>query len=205
MEGEYFPTFEKLAGKPKTKFLQNLDELQLWAGAENLASRIESAPITPEPLEKPLEKPLEEPLEKPLAIPLEKPLAIPLAIPLSSTESKPAFTTIPTPLTIEQTGLPTVKPPSMNVSDIIVRAITPEFKGKVPDAPKSIAAQVDEILQEKLPQTPLRERSIRLLEIPGRGLVVMVDGQAYEGVSDVPDEEVRHLIKLCVSEWEKIR
>jgi len=73
----------------------------------------------------------------------------------------------------------------------------------VKEAPKTIAGQIDEILQSKLPQTDLRNRSIRLIELPERGMVVMVDGQAYEGVGDVPDQEVRGLIQSCVAEWEK--
>lgn len=75
----------------------------------------------------------------------------------------------------------------------------------VREAPKTIAGQIDEILQSKLPQTDLHNRSIRLIELPERGMVVMVDGQAYEGVGDVPDQEVRGLIQSCVAEWEKSR
>ncbi|MCZ7553992.1 MAG: hypothetical protein M5U05_15660 [Anaerolineales bacterium] len=70
------------------------------------------------------------------------------------------------------------------------------------EVPKTIAEQIDEILQEKLPQTEMRNRGIRLMELPGRGMVVMVDGKSYEGVSDVPDDAVRELIQSCVAEWE---
>lgn len=108
---------------------------------------------------------------------------------------------------ISQQDIRTVKPPSMQLGDILARAINPEpkYKGEDSEAPKSIAAQVDEILQERLPASPLQGRSIRLVDVPGRGLIVTVDGKSYEGVSEIPDDEVRKLIQECVAVWEKTR
>jgi hypothetical protein len=34
--------------------------------------------------------------------------------------------------------------------------------------------------------------------------MVTLDGEKYQGVKDVPDEEVRNLIRSAVVEWEKI-
>lgn len=73
------------------------------------------------------------------------------------------------------------------------------------EAEKSIATQIDELLQEKLPFSLLRDHSIRLLELPDRGMVVFVDGESYDGVGDVPDPEVRQFIQSCVAEWESLR
>jgi hypothetical protein len=70
------------------------------------------------------------------------------------------------------------------------------------ESPQSIAAQVNKILQERLPSTPLKDHNIRLSDVPGEGLVVMVDLDRYEGVDEVPMPEVRELIKQCVAEWE---
>ena len=122
---------------------------------------------------------------------------------------------ISTPPPVFESGLPTaaagISPVQVSAAGVMSAAIPqvliPETKGKEKEkeAPKSIAAQVDEILQEKLPQSNMSQRAIRLIELPLRGLVVMVDGQAYEGVGDVPDEEVRKLIQECVSEWERTR
>lgn len=80
--------------------------------------------------------------------------------------------------------------------------VSPKTKEAVKEAPKTIAGQIDAILQEKLPYTELHNRSIRLMEFPERGMVVMVDGHSYEGVGDVPDPDVRQLIQSCVAEWE---
>jgi len=71
------------------------------------------------------------------------------------------------------------------------------------DEPSSMIAQIDEILQGALPHTFLKNRSIRLVEKPGQGMQVVVDGKAYEGIGDVPEEPVRLLIQRCVRHWEK--
>lgn len=81
--------------------------------------------------------------------------------------------------------------------------LQPPTAAKKPEPPQSIVAQIDEILQEALPHTVLKNRKIRLVETPGRGMQVVVDGNAYEGVGDVPEPEVRLLIQKCVSRWEK--
>lgn len=86
--------------------------------------------------------------------------------------------------------------------DILARALQPE--GARSKDPKSIAAQVDEILQEKLAQaSPVETRAVRLLDAPGNGVVVMIGLDTYEGVEAVPDAGIRELIRLCVQEWEK--
>ena len=77
-----------------------------------------------------------------------------------------------------------------------------------PAAPKSIAAQIDEILQEKLESSsldhlPIERRAIRLMELPGKGMMVMVGLDQYEGVEKVPDPEIRSLIREAVEAWEK--
>lgn len=73
---------------------------------------------------------------------------------------------------------------------------------------KSIASQVDEILQEKIDSLPAGEldpdqRATRLLELPGKGMVVMVGLNQYEGVEAVPDASIRKLISQAVAEWER--
>jgi hypothetical protein len=67
---------------------------------------------------------------------------------------------------------------------------------------KSIVAQIDEILQRKLLGSPYEDRKIRLVEMPNSGVVVIVDQNQYPGIDDVPDAEIRSLIRQSVSEWE---
>lgn len=105
------------------------------------------------------------------------------------------------PDVVTQTITPTVKKPSMNPIDLFAKAIQSDIK-QVNSAPKSIVAQIDEILQEKLEGSHLERRGIRLMEFLGKGMVVMVGLDQYEGVDEVPDEEVRNLIRSSVKEWE---
>lgn len=94
-----------------------------------------------------------------------------------------------------------VKRPSMSPVNVLARAIQSDVV--VPEPPaKSIVMQVDEILQEKLKDTPMEKRGVRLMELPNKGMVVMVGLDRYESVDEVPDEEVRGLIRSAVAEWE---
>lgn len=91
-------------------------------------------------------------------------------------------------------------PPSLNPVNILARAVAADANVKLP-AP-SIAAQVDEILQENLENSPLKNRGIRLMELPDRGMVVMVGMDQYDGVDAVPDPDVQGVIRSAVAEWE---
>ena len=95
-----------------------------------------------------------------------------------------------------------LKRPSMNPLDAFTRALQPVSQPTHPFA-RSIAEQVDEILQEMLMDSPLRSRAIRLLELPQKGMVVMVGLDQYAGVDAVPDEEIHSLIRSAVAEWER--
>ncbi len=64
----------------------------------------------------------------------------------------------------------------------------------------SIVEQIDEILQEKLAGSPLAHKEIRLKEIPG-GMAVLVGMERYNSLDEVPDPEIRALIKAAAREW----
>jgi hypothetical protein len=76
-------------------------------------------------------------------------------------------------------------------------------KSKADTAPESIAAQIDAILQARIENTPLGERGIKLQDIPGQGLVVMVGQEQYTDLTLVPDQQARAAIAEAVAEWEK--
>jgi hypothetical protein len=76
-------------------------------------------------------------------------------------------------------------------------------KGKAESTQQSIAAQIDEILQARIENSPLAERGIKIQELPGQGMVVMVGVEKYPDLSMVPDREVRDAIAAAVAEWEK--
>lgn len=68
---------------------------------------------------------------------------------------------------------------------------------------KSIVAQVDEILQEKLENSPLTRRGISMKDSPDGGLLVWVGLQQYSSIDDVPDLEIRQVLRESVEEWER--
>lgn len=87
----------------------------------------------------------------------------------------------------------------------IVKGIRLTMEGSMnkPSADPSIAAQVDAILQEKLKGTELEKRGVRLMELPGKGMVVMIGLDQYDTVEDVPFPEIKALLKSAVAEWER--
>ena len=97
--------------------------------------------------------------------------------------------------------VPPTQPVRVNPVDMFARALQSEVRTP-PAAQKSIPAQIDEILQEKLIDSPLAGRGIRLMELPSKGLVVMVGLQQYPGVDEVPDPEIRAIIRQSVADWE---
>ena len=70
-----------------------------------------------------------------------------------------------------------------------------------PAPPRSIAAQIDEILQEKLAASPLAGQTVRLSEDLGGGLKIIVGDHQYQGIDEVAEPDVRALIKSAVREW----
>jgi len=72
-----------------------------------------------------------------------------------------------------------------------------------PPAPKTITEQIDEILQARLMETPHHQRGIRMHAGPKGNAIFNVDGAAYEAVDEVPDLEVRAIIRAAIAEWEK--
>jgi hypothetical protein len=91
---------------------------------------------------------------------------------------------------------------SFSPINVLVRAMQADISKSSPE-PRSIAAQIDEILQELVIDSPLGDRAVRLMEFPGKGMVVMIGMDQYEEVDDVPDEEVKELIRAAVAEWER--
>ena len=69
-------------------------------------------------------------------------------------------------------------------------------------APQSIVEQIDAILQSQMVGTPLMERGIRLQESPEGGVLVWVGMEKFEGVNEVPDEQIQAAIRAAINVWE---
>ncbi len=66
---------------------------------------------------------------------------------------------------------------------------------------KSIAEQVDDILQERIKGTPLDQRGIRITEAPDGGLLIWVGIEKFNGLDEVPYEDIRDSIRKAAEEW----
>jgi hypothetical protein len=96
-----------------------------------------------------------------------------------------------------------IRRPSFNPIDIVSNALRADVRKPPRPADKSLAAQVDAVLQEKLKGTPLEKRGIRLTDMPDGGLLVQVGFDRFAGVEEVPDIEIREIIHSAVAEWRK--
>ncbi|MBM3123252.1 MAG: hypothetical protein FJZ97_13870 [Chloroflexi bacterium] len=67
--------------------------------------------------------------------------------------------------------------------------------------PLSMVEQIDAILQRKLAETSGGPRGVRLVEGSGGSLRVFVGVLSY-AYEDVPDDEVKRMIREAVAEWE---
>jgi hypothetical protein len=104
--------------------------------------------------------------------------------------------------------LPSSQPGQPSESEPKVEQTSPAVQPDVEAAPKperaagSIAAQIDEILQDRLEGTPLEGRGIKILELPGQGMVVMVGLDKYTDLEQIADPDVRRVIRDAVAGWE---
>ncbi len=69
---------------------------------------------------------------------------------------------------------------------------------------KSIVAQINDILQENLPGTPLDGKGIRLSEDLRHGVIVWIGQERFPGIEAVPDPEIQVAIRSAVSQWEAL-
>jgi len=100
----------------------------------------------------------------------------------------------PAPIVIAQPAPPPPVPSPVATPD---KSKTPAPYG----AGKSIAVQVDEILQEMLVNSPQAKRGIRIAESPDAGLVVYVGLEKFDGVDAIPYNDVKEIIRTAVAEW----
>ena len=107
------------------------------------------------------------------------------------------------PIQIEQPPIEITPAASeRNLVNSFLKSLQPGA-AKTPPQMKSLAAQVDEVLQEKLPLSGLSHHSIHLVDLPNYGMSVQVDREQYPGIDAVPDEDIRNLIREAVDEWKK--
>jgi hypothetical protein len=67
---------------------------------------------------------------------------------------------------------------------------------------KSIVEQINDLIQDKITNTPLAETGIKIQETP-KGVIVWIGNQSYPGLDTVPEGEAKQMIRKVVAEWEK--
>ncbi|MBI9049382.1 MAG: hypothetical protein JEZ00_08180 [Anaerolineaceae bacterium] len=68
---------------------------------------------------------------------------------------------------------------------------------------RSFVEQINDVLQDMLELTPLKDRQIALAEDPKDGVIAWIGSKRYVGIDAIDDPEVQKLIKIAVAKWEK--
>lgn len=110
----------------------------------------------------------------------------------SSPKVAPTSTASPSPRPTPAPVAESRPTPPLPVDDDSVPAVTAE----------SIVAQIDSILQAHIAGSPLVEKGIRLQESPEGGVIVWVGMGKFQGVEEVPDEQIKAAIRAAIAKWE---
>lgn len=68
--------------------------------------------------------------------------------------------------------------------------------------PKSMVEQIDEIVQEMLPASPLSGHTLRVRSDIKEGVLVWLDGKRYFGIGEVDDPQAKAILQAAAAEWE---
>jgi len=95
---------------------------------------------------------------------------------------------------------PLIKP-SMNPWEQI--KILRELEKQPAIKPKPFLEEIDELIQEKVAATPLAGRGLKVEASPTGSAVFWIDGNAYEGIDQLPDAAARAFVQGVIREWER--
>lgn len=138
----------------------------------------------------------------PLSEPNRKRLLTLLTVMRPWIEGKPAAVS-PSPAQTPAPAAPRPLTPPPPAPAPAPKPVTAAAKEEKPATAVNIVAQIDEILQARLAQSPLANHAVRLTESPEGGVIVWVGLQKFMGVGEVTDPEVKAIIQAAISEWEK--
>ncbi len=123
-----------------------------------------------------------------------------------STRNKPtAVEASPSQLSSAKIEMPQTPPPPVAVVPPPAQEVIPKDQNakKVDKALLSIVEQIDEVLQEMLPNSPLAGQIIKLVEDAKEGVIVWIGARRYHGIDAVDDPEAKALLRAAIAEWER--
>ncbi|MFZ5911041.1 MAG: hypothetical protein ACOYYU_13600 [Chloroflexota bacterium] len=114
---------------------------------------------------------------------------------------KPPPASPPTPASVPSPLAAPVSRPAPRPVALPVPAPSKEEK-QPPEAPQSMVAQIDAILQARLAGTPLDGQGIKLRESPEGSVLVHVGAKVYQAIEEVPDESIKAALRAAIAAWE---
>jgi len=107
-------------------------------------------------------------------------------------------------LTPAEEAPPPEPEPGKEVEDKPIQdMISPDDSDETEVKPLSLISEIDEILQEKLSDSPLGDKGIKLTENHKKEITIWVGLKSYPAIEDVPDPEIQKIIKESVADWEE--
>lgn len=195
LDGQEVPYYDVTHDQRK-RLIEVLTTIRPWIDA-----RVAPRPAAPAPSQPPAPAAPPSPrATPPTAAPVQPPRPAPNPEAQRTTlqgrlAAQPAPETPPEPLK------PKIEPVSMNV--IASARYMMQSRGKEDTRLLSIVEQIDAVVQKRLPLSPFAELEISLKDAPNGGVLVIVGGQKYQGVDNVPDPEIQAFIRDCIQRWEK--
>lgn len=176
MEGKIAGAQTDLSARQRDLLQKTVTDLRLWLG--DLEARLPQKPPA---------------AQAPAAPP-------PPALKVAPTPPAPLAPAPPLPLPIA--SHPEVEPVPVDLATALTGRSAAEKAKEVVQA-RSIAAQVDEIVQERLLDSPFRDRNIHVQDSLHFGIQVVVDTHVFEGIGEVSDPAIQTFLRECVAEWER--
>ncbi len=197
MDGNTFTSSLELTPPQQRRLSFSSNVLAKWLGQPSADEPAE--PVEPVVSSAPAEQAISPaPADGPAIVFPEPPIPASDWIPAETVPSRPQNPAVTAFLSDHN---PEVKPISTQLPDVVGGILKPTHTPT--PAFKSIAMQINDILQERISGTSFEKRGITVSDGPEHGVLVTMDGQKYPGVKDVPDESVRNIIRSAVLEWEK--
>lgn len=119
----------------------------------------------------------------------------------SAAPTPPHPHTPPRPPAIQEAAQRPLVMPSMNPLEQI--KILREMEKQPEIKPKPFLEEIDELIQAKVAATPLAGRGLKVATSPTGLALFWIDGNAYEGIDQLPDAAARAFVQEVIKEWEK--